>query len=372
MIMTSDNKIENFQLFSITFFLVQVAIIGLCTRILMETGENFAWIATLIGGFLGLLPLLLYIYINKKKRELSLTELNIKIFGKIIGNIINFIILSFILYFFIKSLGVLGGFNVSQFSVKTPILAITLLITLIVIQANHYSLETIARAIQIIFFITIVMYLIIIFGLLPQLEVSNTLPLFEVGTSGIIRSIILFGVYTSSFMFFILAIPITNVSYPNKVGKTMVIGYLTAILFNVLDVLLPTLVFGFNLLIIFECPVYSVIKKVKIFGFLDRLENVLVSVKFFSIIILLIMLMYYFNQSIKQIFKIKNRMVMKIITIVVPIILAIFAKDAFANQIVADHWFLDTAPYMLGGICIGIPIIIFIRLLFYKRIKSLH
>ena len=370
--MTSENKIGNFQIITITFFLAHVTAIGLCTRVLMESGKNFSWLAALIGGVLGLLPLLLIIYINNKKGELSITELNMKIFGKIIGNIINFIILAFILYFSVKALGIISNFFVSQFSVETPILAIIILITLVIIQAIFCGFETIARVIQIFFVITIIMYIIIIVGLFPQLEISNTFPLLEAGTLTIIKSIILFFIYTSSLLIFILIIPITKVSNPNKVGKSMVIGYLISIFFNVLTVLFPTLIFETNLMVLYECPAYSSIKKVKLFGFLDRLENILVSVKFFPVIFLLIILIYYFSQSIKQTFKIKSKKIMSAIFIIVPIILGVLAKDGFANQIEADHWFMDTAPFFIGGVCLGIPIIIFIRLLFYKKIKPLH
>ena len=89
------NKINKSEMGALTFFLVRAFFIGITLNNLINIARQDSYISMIIAFILSFIPLLLIFYIFNYEPSLSLPKKNIKLFGNILGTIINIIIIWF-------------------------------------------------------------------------------------------------------------------------------------------------------------------------------------------------------------------------------------------------------------------------------------
>ena len=117
----------------------------------------------------------------------------------------------------------------------------------------------------------------------------------------------------------------------------------------------------------YEYSEYIVLKKVKLFGFLERTENI-ISMSFIThSYIYLTLIIYTISKNIKPL----NNRTFKIANIIISIFLIIAIKLIFTNITVFNNFTSKTFIYIISLLII-IYIIIFLKIAFNKKKVKLH
>ena len=85
-------KINKSEMGALTFFLVRAFYIGITLNNLINIAKQDSYVSIIIGFIIGFLPLIIIYYIFNYEPNLSLPKKNIKLFGNILGTIINIVI----------------------------------------------------------------------------------------------------------------------------------------------------------------------------------------------------------------------------------------------------------------------------------------
>ena len=356
-------KITNLELGSIIYFLTNAFFIGISFNSLIVNLRQNAYIGVLIGGVLGIIPLLFYIYYFNYKPKLSINEKNICLFGKKLGNIINILISLFTLFLIIILFSNLVTFIQSDYLSKTPLILIIITFIAPIYYSVYTGLKSICRTSLIFLFLIIILSLFTDLSLSVQIDINNFKPLsFE---SNYIYGFISYVSYNVIPLYLINIIPKYEIVNNNKTNKYIVLFYIISffsILVNLVDVIG---IFGINLSLLYKYPEFQILKKVSLIGLSSRIDSIIFAKWIFSIIITIIIGMYYIVETSKSFFKEKNNIFLTIYCFIVISFALLLPNDLFINFLSIN---------ILSIIFLIFFIIIFILLYFKinnsKKIKS--
>lgn len=286
----------NKENFSLTYFVSRMLFSGSIYSIMFNYSENDALIACIFGTIFGLFIIFL---INKM-------NLNNPFF-----KIILFLLY---LYFIIISFVTFETYTDSFLLTNTPKIITVIPALAIGIYASFKSINTLKRVSFIFFILSISSFTLIIIMLSSYLNIGNVLPLFSHSKINILQSAFTFGVLSSTPN---ILLKEENIS----LKKHMLYYFLTSILnliicYYILSVLTP------NVAKIYSFPEYMVLKRIKIFDFIENVENLSVLVYYFDYFFLITL-------SFKRIYNlIKNKTAyLLIITSTVLLTTITFVKD---------------------------------------------
>lgn len=356
-------KINSLQ-FTNTFILcILSSSIGLSLYTTIKIAGHDSYIGVLIGAFLGLIPLILFMYIFNYEKDLPLYEKTIYIFGKVFGNIINIII---ILLYFIIGITVLfnlGNFIVSQYLSDTPLLLITSIFCLIVFHIVNKGFETITRVSSISSAIVIIFFLFSFIYLFQEFEIDNLKPILEFGLRKPIIGGFINMLITTSPIYTLLIFPKNNLVDKEKSSKYLCIGFLISASIIFLISLLSNGVLGKYLIKLYQYPGYTSLKKISLFGFVDRIENFMSLHWILSAFISLSMIVYFIKTNIKR--QGNN----KILNFIICSMITILAYKSFNSNTIFNNYTYKIYPYLLSTLLI-IFILIVVAIFIKKCIKK--
>ena len=101
-------------------------------------------------------------------------------------------------------------------------------------------------------------------------------------------------------IFMLLIVPKDKVEHNQKTKKHLIIFYTLGFIFMFLAILLTIGSLGIYLSDIYQYPEYTVLKKISLFEFIDRIENFIYIKWILSSFICLSLVIYYINHSIKK------------------------------------------------------------------------
>ncbi|GGI15905.1 GerAB/ArcD/ProY family transporter [Gottfriedia solisilvae] len=182
---TKKNSITKFQLF---FFLIQSQVgIGLLSlpNVVQATAKGDGWISTILAGVIVQIMLIIYWFLFKQFPNENYSKITIRLFGKYIGKLLNFIIY---LYFILTgSLALILYINcISLWLLPlTPLWVLSLFIILSSIYLALSELTIIARFFVIATFMLVLLILLsfLTYGL--EKEFQNILPIGHSGMKNI-------------------------------------------------------------------------------------------------------------------------------------------------------------------------------------------
>lgn len=359
----NNNKISSLQFSTLMIFPILSLFSGIGLYDIVKIANIDSYISPIISTLIGILILLIFIYILNYKKELSLPEKNIQLFGPIFGNIINYMINILILFVGIVIIYSISNFIVSQFLAETPIYIILILFGIIIIYSVTKGIEVIARTGIVFFIIIIILTIISTFGLIPFFDTSNIKPILENGIKPPIEGGMILTLTNIVPIIIMLIVPKNKIVKNEKLPKYLIIAFLISMLFIFLATLLTVDVLGIHLLKIFPHPEYIVLKKISILGFIDRIENIIYIKWLLNDFISLALVVYYISNSIKR----KNKQ--KIIPIIVTIIILLFSQILFKDNTEFKWFVLNIYPY-LNLLLLLILIIISINIIIKRRIEK--
>lgn len=355
-------KISYLEIASLVIIQTVTTFFGISVSILKEGAGVNAWLSAIISYIIGFIPILMIIYISNYRQDLKLHDKINNLFGNKLGLCIN-ILLSLILI----SLGItllynINNFILSQFLYRTPfIVSCTLLMILIIYSANK-GINVISKSAMLLLVINIALYLINIGSLIQHIDLTNFLPLLKENTNNILPTSIKISFINYLPLLTILLIPKDKVTVPKKYTKTIIIAYIIGALISFGLVITTFGVLGIDLVNAFEYSEYIVLRKVKLLGFLERIENIISLQWIIGTYVYLTIIVYAISKSIPF----KSVKAHKWINLLTGIALVALTLYIFKDNTIFDNYVKNIFPYIISGLLL-IYIILVLKIFISKK-----
>lgn len=321
---------------------------GISVSILKEGAGVNAWLSALISYIIGIIPLLMIIYISNYKEDQNLNEKINSLFGNKIGFIINILFSLLLVSLGITLLYNINNFILSQFLYRTPFLVSCILFIIVIVYCANKGINVISKIAMLLLTINIALYTINILALVQHIDITNFLPLLKENTSNIIPTSLKIASINYLPLLIILIIPKNKITVPTKYTKTIVIAYIIGALISFGLVITTFGVLGIDLVNAFEYSEYIVLRKIKLLGFLERIENIISLQWIIGSFVYLTIITYTISKSIPF----KSIKAHKRINIIIGIILTILTTLIFQDNTIFDTYVKTIFPYIISGLII--------------------
>jgi len=255
--------INNRKIFSISYFLGRIFFVGFGFSLLRKIVGRDSWLAALLGSLLGAIIVFLFAKL-KEKVNTDLKDMNANPFVKWSLLILFFL---FNLFVFSQMLFIFQTFASSFFLINSPTYFITLPIPFIIYRICKNGFPTIGKITEILMPISLFLFAFSFLGLLQHFKIEYFKPFLTLKPLTLIQGIIYFAAYSSSSFFLLLNIKLEK----PKLTFKFLFSATTVILLCVFIIG----VLGPNLIQIYRYPEYMMLKKIKIFNFIEKVENIL-------------------------------------------------------------------------------------------------
>lgn len=278
-----NTKISNKGFASIIFFVSQSMFLGVgITQILNSSKQNSPF-AIILGCILGFLILYLFMKVFDYEKDLTIFQKFEKLYGKIIGNIINILLVLLFSFYFIYTLWSIQIYIQNKYLDKTPSIIILTLFLIPVVYAVNKEIKTISKLALLIFIVTAIEIILSIFGLINILEIDNLKPFFEIPFVTILKNSMYFISYFLTPTFLMLTIPKNEIENPQTLNKNITLFYIFGCINFILLFTFIIGVFGIELAQLFYYPEFTLVKKINYFDFIEHVENILSTQWLFSL-----------------------------------------------------------------------------------------
>ncbi len=357
------NKINCLQFASMMSMLLVASFLGIGMFSVIKSAGVDSYISIVIAAIAGIFIMLSFFVIYDYEPNLNVAEKFKSIFGKPLGTILNYLCLAIILFMGISAMFNLTTFITSQFLKSTPPYLIGLCFAFLVILVNIKGIETLSRTCLVLFTLCAILFLISIIGLFPEFDMANLKPCLEYG----LKRPLVGAVYNFLFnllpIYLLLVIPKNSLVKPEKYRKYMCIFYIISFLIKFVLVVTTIGVLGIHLASIYQYPEYMVLKRIKIFTFIDRIENVITIQWLFGLFFNISFVVYYITHSLKQSHK------SKLLPVIITIIIFVGSNYLFKNNTAFNDFTYSKVPYM-RAILFFIYILLFAGILIKKRFNK--
>lgn len=312
-------KISNLELSTLTYFISRAFLVGVTFNSLLSSMKQNSWMTPLFGIIPGIIYILAIINIMNYKPNLNMNEKLDKLFPKPISYFFIIIISTILLFACTLNFLNLSNFIQSQFLSRTPILIISFLFTLVSLYVINKGINTISRTSNILFYISIIFLFITILGLIPNIKIFNILPLFNLKIQNYLEGINTFYAFHICPIFILTIIP-KNKFQKNKITKVIIFSYILANITIVLSFFITLTAFGYKLAMLYEYPLFHILKHISITGLAARIESILVMQLIFDFFICHVLILYFISTNIKHLTNTKNNNIWYIIISIIIII----------------------------------------------------
>ncbi len=352
-------KIGMYQIIIITFFLTRGLLLLSTTPYLINISKNDALFSIIVGSILGLIPVSIYIKINKKQPNDNLFDIIKKRFPPFFSYLLFLLLIIGIVIF--------GGFFLSQITLfiyniyldKTSLFIISLTFLLLCYFLAKQGLSTIARSCEIFFMIFIILFFFQLCGLIPLFDQAKVKPFLTGNWYNCIKGSTFYALMSTLPLFFLTMIPNNQRQNNIKSSKIIFIGYLLSCCTVFLEFLLMFGTIGINLASYYNYPQMAILKKISYFHFIERLEGVLAINYLLDAVSVLALLLFTCQKSITTIcFKKSHKF--------------LYGLCLFIIFILGSHLSLElnNLLFPLLIVFIGIPLLILIQLYVTKDKKN--
>ncbi len=355
-------KISYFELSAIFLAIITTFNSGINMHIVKDSADVNAWLAILLSYLIGFIPVILTLYIANYKTELNILEKNKYLFGDILGNIIN---ISFMVILFVIGLTILyntTSFITTQFLYRTPIIISAIIFLLIIIYCVNKEINVIAHVSLILITFNIILFLISNISITSEMKLDNLLPFFKIDSAKFFISCLKVACINTLPVLLILIVPIDKRTNPDKLNKSIIITYIIGSIISLVTSINTISVLGIYLTKIFEYSEYIVLKKIKLFGFLERSENI-ISLKWITNAYIYLTIIIY---TICKNITVKNNNTFRIISYIVSIILIILSSYLFKNETYFHNYINNHFIYIVSLLIVIYFVIVF-KIFFNKH-----
>lgn len=337
-------KISNMQFGALLIILMVIMNSEINKIILLNNTEINSWITLIITYIIGLIPLGLFIYIGNNCGNKTLSEKNKELF-KGFGVIVNIIIFIIFLILGITLLYNISQFIGSQFLYRTPLLIIASSLMLMVTYNASKGIVIISRVGLILLALNIFLLLISATSLGEFFEIDNLKPFLKEGIDKIPKTVLLTCTNIVLPFLVLLVIPKDKLDHPEKYKMTILLAYLVGACISIVVVIMTMGVLGIYLERIYEYPEYIFLKKVKFFGFLERVENIVASQWIIGNFIYISVIVYYLGDMLTKEKKKRNWIIY-----LLGIVILTASLMVFDNNTSFDNYIMKYFSYIIWGL----------------------
>lgn len=231
-----------------------------------------SYLSILLSIIITIPLILVFNYLFSYEPKLNIFKKNKKIYR--FSFLPNIIICLFALLLGSMAMFNLTNFTVTQYLYETPPLAIGIIFTCLTIFMCTKDLSVLFKCSTIFLTVNLVLSFISVIGLIPELELENLLPFLADGAINPLIGSIYVVLINIIPVFLILLIPKEKVN--GFKTKHLFISYSMFIVLALTMVIFVLATLGVDLAKLYQYPEYIVLRRVNIFDFLNRIENVLV------------------------------------------------------------------------------------------------
>lgn len=362
-----NNKVSRYQVGMLLFLLYCSLYIGLGDIILLRKSKDEILISMILGMIIGYVPLFMYLKVNSCLPKYNIYEKNIKLFGNILGKILNILILIIYVCFYIIAIREIVIFASSKYLKNTPYFILGLLVIITSLIICFKGLECIFRISRLSFLVTILFILIIEIAVLKYVEIGNLFPMLT--GNNYIKDILSGAIFEASSCSILTVLLFTirkdDIKENEKYNKTAIIFYTISGISLIIVMFLLLTCFDHKLSTLFRYPEYIGLKKIGFSSSELHLENLLAFRWIFYMLSLSLISLYGIKCGIENFIKSKEKV--KWIIIIISILSIILSKYVLGN---INHSIILIKKYYTMFLAIPLFIIltiIFIRCLTIKK-----
>ena len=298
--------ITNKQKFSLIYFITNSFFLASGYSLIFKVSGKDSWLSMILGTLIGTF----FIYLMNKY-----------IFNKNSNNILTKLITySFHLFIIFVNILVVRIFATSFFLTKTPGIVITLPFISLAFMCSKKGINTIVKMSELLLPISLFFITISMLAVLKDGSINSFLPLLTVPKSKIFISSLYYGIFTA-----IPHLMLYNINIDEKIHiKSYIYSSLISIFIGV--IIISTL--GPYLIKVFRFPEYMVLKQIKLFNFIEKIENLIGLVWFFDLFMSSSVCFYNLNKVIN-----KNFIIAIIIASIVCFVEFVSKNYEYANYI---------------------------------------
>ena len=342
-------KLNSLQISAIIFNQIISLSLGLFIFNVIKIDNTNSYITLIISLIISIIPLLLILYISNYKQNLNIIEKIDTLFNKTNSKIINTINTIILLFISIILLYSISNFIIKEYLPNTNIIYVSIIYAILIYIINTKGIEVISRTSLFLPIISIIFIIITIIGLSSQIKITNFIPNFKEYNP--LNTALLNIFISTTYLYSILIIPKNNIIDKKNYNKTIIISYIISYLINIILSIYIIGVLGKYLINVYPYPEYIVLRKITLFTFIDRLENIISLQWIYSIFITLSLNIYYLKNFIKK--NDKSKKLSFISTLIFIIIFNILIKTNLLNNKFITNYY----PYILSIIIINIFLI---------------
>ena len=240
----------------------------------------------------------------------------------------------------------------------------SILFIILAIYCSNKKINVITHVSMILTTLNLVLFLISSTSIVKEIDLNNLLPFLKTDQSNIIVSAIKLSIINILPLIIILIIPKNKITNQKKYQKFIIISYIIGAFISTIITIYTISTLSIYLVNVFEFPEYMVLKRIKLFGFLERVEN-LISLQWITYsFIYITIIIYTISKSITN-----NQKQFTYSNIVIGILL-IISQTIFKNNTSFNDYISSSFMYIIS-ILIPIYIIIIIKIRTKKELKSL-
>lgn len=351
-------KLSTLQVCAIAYFIILSNNLGITVYNMFHYTRQDSLITIFIGTVLGFIPLLVYLKIMNYKPSLNFFEKVNSCLPSCISFIVNLVITLVILYTTTLFFYNMTNFISSQYLPKTPSMIVYIFFLLPIVYLLNKGLTVIGRTTFVLLLISITLLFLSVIGLIWQINIDNLFPILENGFGGPIKNSLIYICYNIVPLIMLSVIPLDNIVDKDKFNKRMIITYIVSNIVIFIFFFLILTILGSNLANLYQFPEYDLLKKVSLFGFIERTESTVSLRWIFYIFIMVVMGIYFICEYLKYTFKIKNKKINKIIGFLISLVVVVASNYLFKNNTVANIFIYNKLSFVIWFVLFGIPFLI--------------
>lgn len=295
-----EKQVSFFGYENIIFNIIKSVTLGMATYLMFSISKVDTYIAAILGCIFGIIPFFGLMYICNNRNGEDIIDLNKRLFGKIFGNVLNVILnVTFLL------LSALVLFNVSQFIdtqyiPDTSPIYVKLLILLAVCYSASKGLSTITKVNQIVAFINLGMFILSIFGMASEVDISNVMPVLKDGSMPVIKSALIYMISSIAPLFLITIVSKNSICDKKYSYKSFLLFYIFSSLIIAVVIFSTISIQGIELVNLYRYPEYVALREFSLFTIIERIERTLSLQFVFNVIMFMVYSFYFVIESIKK------------------------------------------------------------------------
>lgn len=236
---------------------------------------------------------LFYIVFNYED-NLALNDKIKALLGPKIGFIANIMIIAIIYTILVFNFSMLIYYIKIYYLNKTPLFIIALALSLPLILITIKGLKGIARLSFIILFLNTLIYIFLLFKLIFFIKINNLIPNINIDVS------YKYTILNTLNIFIFLIIPKRDIINNKKINIYIFISLIITTILLSLLIFITTGILGTKLFNFFDYPIYTLFKRIHIFKFINRIENIIFLTVINNAFINISLSIYYINHVVNK------------------------------------------------------------------------